>query len=118
MDASRIDERTVARPRDDVAVAAVDHELVIHDPGSDVTHHYGRTAAVVWHCLDGETSVAGIADDVVAVLGVDREAATDDLLRFVRRFARAGLLAGTEQEWPSAAEPELVGGLRVVPPDP
>lgn len=89
----RIDERTVPRRRRDLAAVEVGGETVLLDAARGVASHLGPTATVVWHCLDGESSIAGVADDVVAALGVPRDAAIADLRRLVERFARTGLLA-------------------------
>lgn len=93
VDADRIDEHTVPRVRPDLATIDVDGELVLHDAGRDVTRRLDATATVVWHCLDGRSTLGEIADDVVAVLGGERDAAVANLVRHVRRFARSGLLA-------------------------
>lgn len=89
----RVDERTVPRPRRDLASVEVGGEAVFLDAARGVVTHLGLTPTVVWHCLDGRSSVARIAGDVVAALGVPRDAAIADLRKLVERFARSGLLA-------------------------
>lgn len=100
-----IDEHTVPRVRPDVAAVDVDGELVLHDPGRDSARRLGPTATVVWHCLDGNSTLGEIADDVVAAQGGDRDVAVANLVRHVRRFARSGLLAGRPAHGGDPSEP-------------
>lgn len=121
MDADRIDEHAVLRVRADIAAVDVGAELVLHDPGRDATRRLGPTAAVVWHCLDGRSTLGEIADDVVAVQGGRRDVAVASLVRHAQRFARSGLLTdgaaggGTPPE--TAPEP-AAGALSPVRADP
>lgn len=122
MDADRIDEHTVPRVRTDVAAVDVGGELVLHDPGRDATRRLGATATVVWHCLDGTSAIGEIADDVVAALGAERDAAVADLVRHVRRFARSGLLVDPAEATPRPPDahrpPVARGPLSPVRADP
>lgn len=98
MVAEPVDESVVPQPCAEIAAVEIDGEVVLHEPARGATHHLDAAAAVAWHCLDGQSSLGRIADDVAEVLGVDRGRAVANLAQWVRRFSAAGLLdapAGT-----------------------
>jgi thiol-disulfide isomerase/thioredoxin len=84
-------------------------------------HVLNPTATLVWRFLDGQATLAELADDFAEALGADRTTVEEDLVEFARTLGRVGLLEGVaepidpglEVEWPAAValEPgeELVG---------
>jgi PqqD family protein of HPr-rel-A system len=77
-----------------VASVEIDGETVIYDVELDATHLLNPTATAVWSCLDGETTVDQLIDDVAAAFGVPREEVRTDILTLLRDLGRAGLLEG------------------------
>lgn len=85
---ARIDGAFVPTPVVGVVAIEVDGEAVLVDEVGDRLHLLNRTAALLWQCFDGESSVADIAFDLADVLGVPFEQILDDTLGVV-----AGLVA-------------------------
>lgn len=82
------------RRRGDLAEVTLGDEAVLYVAEKCDTHHMNTAAASVWRCLDGDTSLGELAEDIAVVTGWDRVAIEADLLTVVRGFGRDGLLAG------------------------
>jgi len=62
---------TFAAPAPGVRAARCADEVVLLDSTNARLHVLDATAALVWHCLDGETSIDELVHDITAVLGGD-----------------------------------------------
>jgi hypothetical protein len=78
---------------------------------SGLPAHLDRTAAAMWALVDGHTTTADIADDLIAVFGLDRGEAQTIVEGFVLWLEQHRLLVPTEA--PSQPTPTP----SVVPPD-
>lgn len=94
-----IDEGFVPRARAEVMSIELDGELVLTVPsgnqgGALNSHMLDKTASVVWKCLDGQASVADLADDVAHAIDTDPHVVLADLVNLFKALARAGVLEG------------------------
>lgn len=82
------------RARDDVVFRQLDEEWVVFDPTVDRMHALNLTAALVWSQLDGERSLAQVAEAVATAFAtpVDAQSILPDVEEAIARFAREGLL--------------------------
>lgn len=83
---------TGPRRRTDLALVELDGEAVIYDERTGNLHHLNSTATLVFHLLDGRTSIEDVAREiaeVVAVPAVEIRRQIDDV---VSTFGQAGLL--------------------------
>ena len=90
-------------PRASVGWVEVDGEIVILDEATGATHLLNPTAALVWQCLDGVSTVEEIAVDIADAYGQDIEAVRDPVLAAVQTFGQNGLLVGVRPFIPQAA---------------
>lgn len=72
--------------------ADLDGEVVVFHERTGRVRTLNATAGLVWRFLDGTVTVADLAGDLAAELGVDPEQARADLTRLVGTLRRAGLL--------------------------
>jgi hypothetical protein len=75
----------------------LDGEVVIYDGDRHQAILINATGALLWQLFDGTATVDELADDVVAVFGVSREDALDDVLTFAEEMAEQGLLVGSDR---------------------
>ncbi len=118
-----VDGRFVpVRPWQVAAVPAED-ELVLVDEATGELHLLNSTAALLWQCFDGESSVSAICADIAEVLGVPFERALRDTVTAVQDLIDRGMLsdrptAAPAPDVPRKTEPTS-DGLEVLvdPPD-
>lgn len=107
---------------DDTETALFEGEAVVFRAGTRQIHRLNSTAAAVWVCCDGETTVAEMVDELAEVFGVSIDEAGPRVQEALEQLASLGLLAGDR------AEPTMVitddelrasDGSRVIscPPD-
>ena len=82
------------RFRASVAGVELDGEAVLYDEEQDMLHLLNPTATVVWSCLDGQTTLAELADDLADAFEMPVDVVTGELLQLVRQFGQQGLLEG------------------------
>lgn len=95
----------VLSPAPDVRLVEVDEEaiLVAEDRGS--LHLLNASGAIVWRCLDGESTLADIATDIADVLEVPFEAVLADAGALAEQLLADGLVTSPDRP-PPAPEPE------------
>lgn len=77
-----------------VASVEVSGEMILVQEHSGRSHVLNGPGALVWQCLDGESSLAEIAADVADVFGVSLEVALSQLVALARNLGQVGMLAG------------------------
>lgn len=77
-----------------VATVDIDGEAVLLDEAHDRLHHLNATAALLWRCFDGVTTVAELATEVSEELGLGYDAVRDDTLAIVRLLVAEDLVTG------------------------
>jgi hypothetical protein len=80
------------RPRDDVAWVTVLDEVVVYEPERAVSYVLSPTAALVWRCLDGHSTLGEIIDDVAAAFEVEHGRVSEEVLAVTGRWADAGFV--------------------------
>ncbi len=109
-----------------VHTVEVDGEAVLLDEASQRLHLLNTTAALVWVCFDGESSIGEIVTDLSDELGETRAVVLADTLVITRHLGDEGLVANLEPVRPPeasegvGAEDETPADSRFVPqrPDP
>lgn len=76
-------------------VAAFDDAYVVFDPRCNEVHLIESLSAVVFDGCDG-SSTAGLLDDIIEILGLDRAEAEQMVRDNLDEFNRKGLLVGTK----------------------
>src|SRR6266576_436803 len=87
----------VPRPSERLFDVAVGTELVVVDGLTWQAHILNPTAALVWRCLDGETSLEELVADFSDAMQTDPDVVRTDLLDMTRGLGRAGLLDGVAE---------------------
>ena len=73
---------------------AADGGASLLDVLSGATLHLDALGAVVWECLDGGTTVAGLADELATAFRAPVEVVTADVLKMTQDLAHQGMLWG------------------------
>jgi Coenzyme PQQ synthesis protein D (PqqD) len=93
---TRINERLAPAHAQSVHTVEVDGEAVLLDERDGRLHLLNPSAALVWACFDGESSIGEIVDDISDELDVPRDLVLADTLSVSRRLADEGLLANVD----------------------
>lgn len=112
-----IDGGFVARPRATVASVELDGEVVLYDEVTEGMHVLNPTAATVWSCFDGRSSLDDIARELSALYETDAETVRAAVVDVARDMGRLSLLQGVE----GVAEPagdEAAGAVGEPGPEP
>jgi hypothetical protein len=72
----------------------LDGEAVVLDEEQNRLHLLNHTATLLWACLDGTGTLAEIAADVAATVGMPVTQIMDDVVALARTLGAEGLLAG------------------------
>jgi Coenzyme PQQ synthesis protein D (PqqD) len=96
-----IGEDFVAERGAAVHTVEVDGEAVLLNEGR--LHLLNATGALVWACFDGTGTIAEIATDISAGLGVPYETVLEDTVAVARHLGEEGLLASVTPAAPEAA---------------
>ena len=81
--------------RADVAWALVGDQLVIHASGS--THVLDPTAAVLWQCLDGVSSLHEVFADIADAFAIPLDQVAADCMPAVESWVATGIAVDTTQ---------------------
>ena len=83
-----VDEGYVPARSPAVHTVDIDGEAVLLDQAAERLHHLNATAALVWACLDGRSTVGQIASDLGAELGVPVDTVLADTMAVIATAAR------------------------------
>jgi hypothetical protein len=72
----------------------LDGEAIVLDEAQNRLHLLNASATVVWTCCDGHGTIAEIADDVAATVGLAATQVTHELVALARDLGAEGLLDG------------------------
>lgn len=92
--ADEIDGDFVPRRVEPEAAVELDGDEVLYVANPSRLFTLNPTARVVWHSLDGQISVAALADELAGEFGIPAEAMRHDVLALVQELGRSGLLHG------------------------
>ena len=84
---------SVWRPKAGLADAELDGERVVWDPETGRVARLDRVGSLVWACLDGESSLDEIADDLAAAFGTAVTVVRPDVVDLIERLSEMGLVA-------------------------
>jgi Coenzyme PQQ synthesis protein D (PqqD) len=93
---TRINERLAPAHAHAVHTVEVDGEAVLLDEHSGRLHLLNPSAALVWACFDGVSSIGAIVDDISDELDAPRDVVLADTLSVSRQLADEGLLANVD----------------------
>jgi hypothetical protein len=96
----KVDERLAPERGRSVYTVDVDGEAVLLDEGTGRLHLLNVTAALVWACFDGRSTIGEIVTDVSDELGTPRDQVLADTLAVTRQLASEGLLANVRPARP------------------
>jgi Coenzyme PQQ synthesis protein D (PqqD) len=85
--------------KSNVSTRVIEGEVVVLDREEGLIHQFNPTASYVWNHLDGDLSLAAIADQLAEVFEVDSKTAVEDIVLFVSQLQELHLL---EQRSPGA----------------
>ena len=91
-----LDEASAPARSTAVHTVEIDGEAVLLDQAAERLHHLNATAALVWSCLDGRSSLGQIAADLGAEMGVPVDTVLADTIVVMRRLRDEGLLAAVD----------------------
>jgi hypothetical protein len=77
-----------------VYTVELDGEAVLLDEFRNRLHHLNRSAALLWSCFDGVTSIAVLAHEISEEVGLPEREVLDTSIEVVRNLATEGLLEG------------------------
>lgn len=83
---------SVLRPAATVTVEDFDGEYVAYDDTAKELHAFNRTATLLWQCLDGESALDEIIDDLADAFGALRATVADDVLNAAGGWRNRGLV--------------------------
>jgi hypothetical protein len=89
-----IEADSVLRPADHVGVVEIDDRLLLVHELAGRAWPLNPTASLVWRCLDDESELSEIAQDLSEVFEVPPESVLDEVTALVRTFGALGLLDG------------------------
>lgn len=92
----RISAAFVPVRADDTHTVEADGEAVVLDEGADRLHLLNPTAALLWACFDGVSSLDEIAADIAEELGASPDVVLSDAVAVTRDLGEKGLLANVD----------------------
>jgi Coenzyme PQQ synthesis protein D (PqqD) len=93
---TRINEHLAPAHAHALHTVEVDGEAVLLDERSGRLHLLNPSAALVWACFDGVSSIGEIVDDISDELGAPRDVVLAGTLSVSRQLADEGLLANVD----------------------
>ncbi len=96
----------VPRLRDEVAVVPVAEEAVLYVESDGQLVQLDAIGALTVEFVDGQTSIADASRELAEGFGADLDTVQADVLAFVQRLGRLGLLEGVEGTEPVDALPD------------
>jgi hypothetical protein len=106
----------------DTETALFEGEAVVFREATKSIHRLNASAAAVWVCCDGETTVADMVDELADVFAISAHETERTVLEALGQLAEVGLLADTDAP-PSITitgiEEQLDDDTRIIscPPD-
>ena len=91
---SELDEATVVAPAAHVGRVDVGDQLVLVDGPAGRALALNPTASIVWQCLDGETPLATLIDELDVAFGAPRDTIAADVMSLAQSLGMLGLLDG------------------------
>ena len=85
-----MDSRPLRSPA--VATEEFDGEAVLYDERDGAVHVLNATAALVWQCLDGETTIAELIAELAAAYEADEATISEGVVAMTSDLAEKGLL--------------------------
>jgi PqqD family protein of HPr-rel-A system len=82
----------IPQVREDILFRELDDGCVLYDPASEKVHALNQTAGLLWCLIDGNRSVAEMAETLAEASGADAEQVLGDAIRTLEGFERQGLL--------------------------
>ena len=67
-------------------------ELVVHSVSRATSHVLDAMAGLLWQCIDGESRIEAILDDISDVYDVELDRVVDDFLPIVASWLNDGIL--------------------------
>ena len=104
-EASTIDGGFVPLPRSRVAIRDFGSEAVLADPETGTFHLLNPTGALVWKCMDGVSSLDGLALEFADAFSAPPDRISNDVVELTRSMGRLGLLEGIAAERPPSSGP-------------
>lgn len=101
----------VVRPAASVSVEDFDGELLAYDDTSKELHAFNTTASLLWLCLDGESPLREIVEDLADAFGTPLDVVEADVVDAAGGWRNRGLVElrrpdGTwDRKTPEVAEP-------------
>jgi thiol-disulfide isomerase/thioredoxin len=111
IEAEDIDLDFVARPRDSIVATEFDGETLLVDRETGFLSILDPVGSIVWNCLDGQGTLADLAEELSEAFGAPAEVVRQDVLEMVRKVGRTGLLTGVAR--PRPALPTQPSGVEV-----
>ena len=107
---------------DDVETAVFEGEAVLFRESTRSVHRMNALAGAVWVMCDGETTVAGMVDELAELFDTDATALHPGVLEALEQLAEVKLLQGMSDEPTVVLTPvdeEASDGSRIIacPPD-
>ncbi len=84
--------RPVGPPPERLEALAVEDDLCVYDPATDVVHLLNGSAAAVWERCDGTRTEPELAADLAAAYAADPAVVAADVAVVLHRLRRDGLL--------------------------
>lgn len=91
---TEIDQSFVPRIGEAIAATVVDDEVLVLNEATGLSMLLDGTGAIVWQCLDGESTIAEICTDLADAFQVPQEEVTADVIRLVLQLGYVGLIEG------------------------
>jgi coenzyme PQQ synthesis protein D (PqqD) len=88
----KVDERLVPMRNSAVYAVEIDGEAVLLDEATGRLHLLNPSAALVWACFDGTSTIGDIVTDISDELRVPYDRVLADTLAVIRELASEGLL--------------------------
>lgn len=111
IEADEIDLDFVAKPRETVVATEFDGELLVIDRERGFLSLLDPIGSIVWNCLDGQGTLAELAEELADAFGAPAEVVRQDVLEMVRSVGGAGLLIGVAP--PRPVDPSQPSGVDV-----
>jgi hypothetical protein len=91
---TEIDESFVARVSESAVATVVDDEVLVLHEGTGVSVVLDGTGAIVWQCLDNESTIGEICADLADTFQVPQEQVTADVIPLVLQLGYLGMVEG------------------------
>jgi hypothetical protein len=107
---AQVDRDFIPVPAPGVGFVDADGEAILVVEATNAFHLLNQTAALLWRCFDGESSIADICFDLADVLEIPFDQALDDTLEVTVGLVWQGLVYDARDGAPDGGD-----GVRVAP---